>query len=85
MVARNDCDIFVCSREYLQFMWHIQKSKLQSGVVDMIKAGSGFSGLSEQTMYTIANDIAEFKEFEDGETIVHQDEKSKLNLFYLDE
>ena len=51
----------------------------------MIKAGSGFSGLSEQTMYTIANDIAEFKEFEDGETIVHQDEKSKLNLFYLDE
>ena len=55
--------------------------------------------MSEQTLYTIAHDIAEFKEFSagkevidkdgkgtgvfDDETIVHQDEKSCYNLHYL--
>lgn len=34
-------------------------------------------------MYTIANDLCEFKEFEHGETIINQDCKSKLNLYYL--
>jgi len=29
IVARYDCDIYVCSREYISFMWHIQKRGLQ--------------------------------------------------------
>ncbi len=49
----------------------------------MLRSGTGLSQLSEQTLYTIANDMAEFKEFEDGETIVHQDQKSNYNLSYL--
>ena len=28
IVAREDCDVFVCSREYLSFMWHIMKKGL---------------------------------------------------------
>ena len=36
--------------------------------------------MSEQTLYTIANDIAEFKEFQAGEIIVEQDLKSPYNL-----
>lgn len=83
LVARNDCDIFVCSREYMQYLWHIQKKGLQDNVVQMIKSGMGFANISEQSVYTIANDLAEFKEYEDGEVIVRQDCKSKLNLAFM--
>ena len=83
MVAREDCDIFVCSREYMNFMWHISKKGLQKNVVEMLSAGPGFSRMSEQTLYTIANDMAEFKEYEDGEVIVRQDQKSGYNLNYF--
>lgn len=30
-----------------------------------------FSELSEQTLFTIAHDIAQFKEYRDGETIMN--------------
>lgn len=36
--------------------------------------------MSEQTIYTIANDIAEFKEYQPGELITEQDLKSPYNL-----
>ena len=49
----------------------------------MLSAGPGFSRMSEQTLFTIANDMAEFKEYEDGEVIVHQDQKSGYNLNYF--
>lgn len=71
MVARNDCDIFVCSKEYMSFMWHIMKKGLQNKVVEMCKISDGLSTFSEQTLYSIAYDMAEFKEFEHEETIVH--------------
>mmetsp|Transcript_5999 Transcript_5999/g.7086 ORF Transcript_5999/g.7086 Transcript_5999/m.7086 type:complete len:141 (+) Transcript_5999:130-552(+) len=67
----------------MMFMWHIQKKGLQNNVVEMVQQSGGFSQMSEQTLYTIANDLAQFKEFEDGEVIVHQDQKSKINLHYL--
>jgi len=37
IVANNDCDIFVCSREYLTFMWHIMKKGMQKEVVSMLR------------------------------------------------
>jgi len=39
----------------------------------LLRQGFGFSLMSEQTLFTIANDLCEMKEFEAGETIVHQD------------
>ena len=73
----------MCSREYLTYMWHIQKKGLQTEVVNMLRKGAGLTKISEQTLYTIAYDLAEFKEYEPGETIVCQDKKSALNLFHL--
>ena len=49
----------------------------------MLKTAPGMAKMSEQTLYTIAHDMAEFKEFDDGEVIVHQDQKSCYNLHYL--
>ena len=34
-------------------------------------------------MFTIANDLAEFRDFKEGDTICHQDNESKLNLMYM--
>jgi hypothetical protein len=39
--------------------------------------------VSEQTQYTIACDIAQFKEYAPGEIIVNQDLNSQYNLYYL--
>ncbi len=38
---------------------------------------------TEQTLYTIACDIAQFKEYLPGEIIVNQDSNSQYNLGYL--
>ena len=39
----------------------------------MLRKSPYLGRMSEQTLFTIAYDIAEFKEYEDGETIIHQD------------
>ena len=64
-------------------MWHIMKKGLQNEVVNMLKMAPGMAKMSEQTLYSIAYDMAEFKEYDDGEVIVHQDQKSCYNLHYL--
>ncbi len=66
-------------------MWHLQKKGTAKELVELLKNGTGLSLLSEQTLYTIANDMAEFKEYEDGEVIVRQDQKSNYNLNYMKE
>ena len=49
----------------------------------MIKKSYGLDRMSEQTIYAMAHDMVEFKEYKEGETIVHQDIKSVYNLHYL--
>ena len=63
------------TKEYARFMWHLmKKSKSGVGIVeDMIRKSPCLSSISEQTMYTIAHDIARFKEYNDGELIIRQD------------
>jgi hypothetical protein len=34
-------------------------------------------------LFTIANDLAEFRDFKEGDTICHQDNESKFNLMYM--
>lgn len=83
IVANNDCDIFVCSREYVSYLWHIMKRGMQKDVVALLHNNPTMKKLSEQTLFSIAYDMAEFKEYEEGETIVHQDRKSHYNLHFL--
>lgn len=64
-------------------MWHIMKKGLQNEIVEMIKLAPGMAKMSEQTHYAIAYDLAEFKEYDHDQTIVHQDLKSVYNLKYL--
>ena len=72
MINHNECDVFMTTKEYARFMWHImKKSKSGSGIVeDMIRTSPCLATISEQTMYTIAHDIAKFKEYNDGELIM---------------
>ena len=68
-------------------MWHLMKeSKLGSQIVEhMIRKSPCLSTISEQSMYTIAHDIARFKEFNDGELIIRQDHSSIYDLQYKNE
>lgn len=68
----------------MAFLWHCMKKNVSNRVVDLVKEAKGFKGLSEQTFYTIAHDLAILKEYDPGETIVHQDLKSFYNLGYQD-
>ena len=75
------------TKEYARFMWHImKKSKSGKGIVeDFIRTSACLSTISEQTMYTIAHDIAKFKEYNDGEVIMRQDHASIYDLQYKNE
>ena len=47
------------------------KKNVSNRVVDLVKESKGFCNLSEQSLYTIAHDLAILKEYDAGETIVH--------------
>jgi hypothetical protein len=67
----------------MKYMWDNMKLFHSNLVADLLDKVPGFSELSEQTLFTIAHDIAKFKEFSDGEVIVHQDRDSIYNLKFL--
>ena len=59
----------------------MKKSKSGKDIVSkMLMESPGLQGISEQTMYTIAHDIARFREFQDGEVIIRQDHSSIYDL-----
>ena len=80
LVAYNKCDIFMTSKEYMKYMWWNMKKNTSNKVVDLLDNNENFKILSEQTRYTIAHDIAKFREYKPGETIVRQDINSYYNI-----
>ena len=61
-------------------MWDNMKRFHSNIIADMIDKSSSFCELSEQTIFTIAHDIAKLKEFREGEVIVYQNSSSEYNL-----
>ncbi len=59
------------------------KQYKQRLVAQMIKQCPCFSKITEQTLYTLACDVATFKEYAAGETIIGQDHDSPYNLVHL--
>ena len=78
--ALQDCDVFYVSSAYLDMLWGKMKGYQSNLVAEILQKCPQFRVMSEQTLFTIANDIAEFKEFQPGEIIVEQDLKSPYNL-----
>lgn len=56
---------------YLSYMWDKMKRFSANLIADILDEVPTFSELSEQTIFTIAHDIAKFREYKDGETIVY--------------
>jgi hypothetical protein len=52
-------------------MWHIMKKGMQKDVVAQLQNNPKIKRLSEQTLFSIAHDMAVLKEYAEGETIVH--------------
>ena len=80
LVANENCDIFLMATSYVNFMWDKMKKFKSNIVADMLQQTSGFSQMSEQTLFTIAHDIAVLKEYGEKEIIISQDIKSVYNL-----
>jgi hypothetical protein len=59
----------MCGQGYIKFMWDKMKKFKSNIVADMLQQTNGFSQMSEQTLFTIAHDIAVFKEFGPKEMI----------------
>jgi hypothetical protein len=55
----------------MKYMWDNMKLFHSNLVADLLDKVPGFTELSEQTLFTIAHDIAKFKEYSDGDVIVH--------------
>ena len=81
--AWQDCDVFMLSSQYLHYLWDVQKQFQSNIVADMLDKVPAMSELSEQTLFTIAHDIAKFRSYSEGEIIIHQDQQSAYNLFFM--
>lgn len=64
-------------------MWDQMKRFKSSLVHQLIVKCPSFKLMTEQTLYTIACDIATFREYQPGEVIVNQDSDSPYNIMYL--
>jgi hypothetical protein len=78
--ALEDCDLFFCSTRYISMMWDQMKQFKSHIVHDLLKKCPAFNMVTEQTLYTIACDIAEFREYQPGDVICQQDLTSPYNL-----
>lgn len=56
---------------YMNYMWDTMKRFSSNMIADMLDEAPSLSELSEQALFTIAHDIARFREYKDGEIIVH--------------
>lgn len=70
------------SDSYLNYMWDTMKKFSSNLIADILDEAPSLSELSEQTLFTIAHDIARFREYKEGEVIVHQDRDSIYNLHF---
>lgn len=80
--AWEPCDVFMISTTYLNYMWDSMKRFKSNLIADMLDKVPQLSELSEQSLFTIAHDIAKFREYRNEETIVCQDNDSVYNLLY---
>jgi CRP-like cAMP-binding protein len=69
--AWEECDVFMISDGYLNFMWDNMKKFSSNLVADILDEAPHLSELSEQALFTIAHDIARFREYRDGDIIIH--------------
>lgn len=67
----QDVDVFMISEAYIKYMWDNMRQFSANIVADIIDKAPYLSEMSEQSIFTIAHDIAQFREFKDNETIVH--------------
>jgi hypothetical protein len=78
--AWEDCEVFLVSSVYLSYMWDLQKQFQANLVADILDKVPGFSELSEQSLFTIANEIGIIREYQSGQIIQHQCRNSMYNL-----
>ena len=64
----------------MKYMWWQMKKNVSNRIVEFLNMNEAFKKVSEQTIYTIAHDIAKFKEYQVDDVIVKQDIKSYYNL-----
>lgn len=71
VVAWQECDVLFISDGYLEYMWDAMKRFSSNLIADLLNQAPILQDLSEQTLFTIAHDIAQFREYRAGETIVN--------------
>lgn len=69
--AWEECDVFMISDGYLNYMWDQMKRFSSNIIADLLDQAPFLQDLSEQTLFTIAHDIAQFREYRHGELIVN--------------
>jgi hypothetical protein len=55
---------------YLSYMWDSMKRFSSNLIADMLDKDQYLTQLSEQTLFTIAHDIARLREYQEGEVIL---------------
>ena len=84
IIAYQECDILIINNEYVDYLWDKMKSSSEVNFIAVkMKNSAWFKNMTEQTIYTIAFDLLQFKEFDDGEKVCPQYTKSVWNVEYI--
>jgi len=81
--AWDEVDVLMISDSYMNYMWDSMKRFSSNLIADILNEVPCLNELSEQTLFTIAHDIARFREYKDGEMIIPQDRDSNYNLNFM--
>lgn len=84
IIAYNNCDILVMKTAYVDFLWDkMKESHIVKLIATRLQSSTSFKNISEQSIYTLAYDMIQYKRYGRGELICPQYTKSQYNLLYL--
>ena len=66
--------------DYVRYLWDKMKRFDSALYVDLLQNNLGFQRMSEQTLFKIAQDLIQIREYSPGELITTQDKRSVFNL-----
>jgi hypothetical protein len=61
--APSQADIFVISMDYVRYLWDKMKRFDSAMYVDLLQQNLGFQRMSEQTLFKIAQDLIQIREY----------------------
>ncbi|CDW77036.1 tpr repeat-containing protein [Stylonychia lemnae] len=73
--------VIVCDRQFFDFIWDQQNTNNNKIIYETLKNHQALQGVTTQTLYLIAFELIQIRNYKPSETVLKQAHKSKLKKF----